>query len=103
MQWPNDQGFIEEDNDYPTVVVLSHKHHTARTTHTCSVCKSDIEPGQRYEKMVMLEDDEFRILKQHDDLCECEQTRKMAVRDANAALDEMLMAENLRQSEDRGL
>ena len=53
--------------DQPTV--LSVRCLTARTDHTCSVCKKAIKAGEQYRRMVMALDGEIGTVKIHRKDC----------------------------------
>jgi hypothetical protein len=65
----------DPDDDPPRVRVLSQRFDTARKQHACSMCpEGGILPGQRYERLTLLEDDKLACLV----LClpgECSQNR----------------------------
>lgn len=56
-----------QDDGAPDIVTLSQSTHKARRPHICDCnlrgCRGGIEVGERYERLVFLEDGRFSILR----------------------------------------
>jgi hypothetical protein len=66
MSWQDVRSFYEEPDDYePDWRTLRYSTHTARIPHHCDTCDCLIQPGQRYQIMVALDEGEFKIWRHH--------------------------------------
>lgn len=74
MGWSDVRHHYEDycpEDCAPSWRTLSDSKHTARTPKGCEACGGAIMPGQRYRKIVALEDGDFRIHCYHENPAEC--------------------------------
>lgn len=58
-------GYDDYEEYEPDWRTLRQSTHTARTPHHCDTCDCLIQPGQRYQIMVALDEGEFKIWRNH--------------------------------------
>lgn len=71
QHWPQDNDY--EEPDPPQLLKVT--SHTAQQLHDCASCEGYIQPGQRYTRTVIVDDNGWHLYKTHDDPDTCRATR----------------------------